>query len=288
MELTKDIKYDKELIQNESVKIDYSGSLYTNGSDEVYIVYGFDKEWKNTTYQKMDKTENCFSTTIQLSEYTDFNFCFKDSYNNWDNNNSCDYSLKIEVKKDSTSDLNALLDDILNETKTSKIETTPLEDSISKIQKISDTFDELFEETKTYDSVNEEIENTVSYFDALLDSIQAENTISNIQTAETLDLEKTFPEEFDSCVDTENVMTVEKTEDTVSSQIETITTSTQSDTESESPSLALITTSKHKNIFDFENLSPWYVFKKRVRLAFYKLIYVLPAFLFGEEDDSEN
>ena len=101
----------------------------------------------------MDKTENCFSTTIQLSEYTDFNFCFKDSYNNWDNNNSCDYSLKIEVKKDSTSDLNALLDDILNETKTSKIETTPLEDSISKIQKISDTFDELFEETKTYDSV---------------------------------------------------------------------------------------------------------------------------------------
>ena len=45
---------------------------------------------------------------------------------------------------------------------------------------------------------------------------------------------------------------------------------------------------KHKNIFEFENLSPWYVLKKRIRLAFYKLIYVLPAFLFGEEDDSEN
>ena len=53
-------------------------------------------------------------------------------------------------------------------------------------------------------------------------------------------------------------------------------------------SLSLITTSKKKSIFDFENLSPLYVLKKRIRLAFYKLIYVLPEFLFGEEDDSKN
>ena len=52
--------------------------------------------------------------------------------------------------------------------------------------------------------------------------------------------------------------------------------------------VAFVYGSLQGNIFDFENLSPWYVFKKRVRLAFYKLIYVLPAFLFGEEDDSEN
>ena len=92
MELTKEIKYDKELKQNESVKIDYSGDLFKKGSDEVYIVYGFDKDWKNTTYQKMDKSESGFSTTIQLLEYSDFNFCFKDSNDNWDNNNNSDYT----------------------------------------------------------------------------------------------------------------------------------------------------------------------------------------------------
>ena len=103
--------------------------------------------------------------------------------------------------------------------------------------------------------------------------------LSNTVSTESLDLEKTFPEEFVSNTITETTEKIEKIE-----KIET----TKDSSVSENSSLALITTSKHKNIFEFENLSPWYVLKKRIRLAFYKLIYVLPAFLFGEEDDSEN
>ena len=297
MELTKEIKYDKKLKQNESVRIDYSGNLFQNGSNDVYIVYGFDKDWKNTTYQKMNKLENCFSTSIQLLEYNDFNFCFKDSNDNWDNNNYSDYTLKIEEKENSTSDLNALLDDILNETQLKTEESTSLEDSISKIQKIADTFDGLFEDieqTKTSDLTNTEINDIAVHFDSLLDNVVLENPVSNVASVESLDLEKTFPEEFDFSVDTGTIVNIETKEDVTTSTITQIETQTeipqqsQVTTSSENSNLALVTTSKHKNIFNFENLSPWYVFKKRVRLAFYKLIYVLPAFLFGEEDDSEN
>ena len=297
MELTKEIKYDKELKQNESVRIDYSGNLFQNGSNDVYIVYGFDKDWKNTTYQKMDKLENCFSTSIQLLEYSDFNFCFKDSSDNWDNNNYSDYTLKIEEKENSTSDLNALLDDILNETQLKTEEPTSLEDSISKIQKIADTFDGLFEnveQTKTSDLTDKDVDDIAVHFDSLLDNVLLENPVSNVASVESLDLEKTFPEEFDFSVDTGTIVNIETKEDVTTSTITQIEPQTeipqqsQVTTSSENSNLALVTTSKHKNIFNFENLSPWYVFKKRVRLAFYKLIYVLPAFLFGEEDDSEN
>lgn len=289
MELTKDIKFDKELKQNESVKINYSGDLLKNGSNEIYIVFGFDKDWKNTTYQKMDKSENGFSTSIQLLEYNDFNFCFKDSNDNWDNNNHSDYTLKIEKKVGSTSDLNTLLDDILNETQI-KNDSTSIEDSISKIQKIADTFEQLFEDAET--TVSDSNNETIQHFDSLLDEIECETTISNVISTQSLDLEKTFPEEFDFCVDTGTVVNIETNEDEISSNVTLVESQVEmtptSQTTSEKSNLALTTTSKHKNIFDFDNLSPWYVFKKRVRLAFYKLIYVLPAFLFGEEDDSEN
>lgn len=281
MELTKDIKYDKNLKQNECVKIDYSGCLYENGSHEVYIVYGFDKDWKNTTYQKMDKLENCFSTSVQLLEYNDFNFCFKDSNDNWDNNNYSDYTLKIEEKSNLTTNLNSLLDDILNETKT-KNESNSLEESISKIQKIADSFDEIFEDSEV---VNSNLDNNqIQQFDSLLNEIETEVKISDTASAECLDLEKTFPQEFDFVINTENAEITENTILSVQTQAE-VESTTETATTSESPSLALTTTSKNKNIFDFENLSPWYILKKRIRLAFYKFLYILPAFLFGEDED---
>lgn len=267
MELTKEIIYDSDLIQNESFKLSYSGDLYKSGSEEVYIVFGFDKDWKNTTYQKMDKCENGFSTTINLLEYNEFNFCFKDSNDNWDNNNASDYHLCIEPKKDSTSDLNALLDDILNEAQAAEKETTPLEESILKIQRIQEKFDEIFADIEAEDF--------------------EENTTPLV--AEALDLEKAFPEEFTFSDEIESkISKLELTENNVDStisQIETKEETISSSSKQENTTLALTTTSKHKNIFEFDNLSPWYVFKKRVRLAFYKLIYVLPSFIFGEDED---
>ena len=280
MELTKEIKFNKELIKSQSVEIHYSGCLFANGSQEIYIVFGFDKDWKDTTYQKMDRTENGFSTTINLLDYNEFNFCFKDSNDNWDNNNNSDYHLKIEEKQNSTSDLNTLLDDILNEAQMTV--PSPLEESLLKIQKIQEKFDEIFAD------------------------IEREDFEENIISAESLDLEETFPAEYisDTSLETElpketiqKISEIKTFEPLKSEQPKesiqkvsniNINEPLKSEITEEQPSLALTTTSKHKNIFDFENLSPWYVFKKRVRLAFYKLIYVLPAFLFGEEDDSEN
>ena len=91
-----DIKFNRELTENEYCTITYSGSLFKNNSDLVSIVYGYGENWTHTREQKMTKTEEGFVVDIKLLENFDtFNFCFKNSYNQWDNNNSQNYSCPI-------------------------------------------------------------------------------------------------------------------------------------------------------------------------------------------------
>lgn len=279
MELTKEISYDKNLIQNNNFTLKYSGELFKNNSDEVFIVYGYDKDWKNTTEQKMEKQADCFSATINIQEFTEFNFCFKNSSNIWDNNNNSDYHLPI-IEQDNieiNSELNELLDQILNEVKTpiKQQETNEsFKETVSYFEKL---FDELFancEKTTESNEITEQItaevseEKNISYFEKLFDEL----FVNSNQVSESnvnLDLAETFPEEFEEIIpQTQSVIQEEQ-------EIQ------------DSTSLSLATT-KRKSIFAFENLSPLYVLGRRLRLAFYKLIYVLPAFLFGEEEDSEN
>lgn len=253
MELTKDIIFDENLIQNQTCNIKYSGKLFKENSEEVFIVYGFDKEWKQTTEQKMEKTDDGFSATIEIKEFDTFNFCFKNSLNVWDNNNYSDYTLPIEKEEISevNQQLNDLLDTILNEVKSpAKIDVTETED----------------------------YKNTVAYFENLFDELFADYEVE-AQTISNIDLEQTFPEQFSIESNEEPDFIQEAEIEAAKQELEEITSS---------PSLALTTTTKRKSIFAFENLSPLYVLKKRIRLALYKLVYVLPAFLFAEEDDNEN
>ena len=47
MELSKNIFFNTDkLIQNTKVKISYTGKLFQNQAEEVYLHYGFDNEWK--------------------------------------------------------------------------------------------------------------------------------------------------------------------------------------------------------------------------------------------------
>lgn len=283
MELTKEISYDKNLIQNNNFTLKYSGQLFQNNSEEVFIVYGYDKDWKNTTEQKMEKQQDCFSVNINIQEFDKFNFCFKNSLNIWDNNNGSDYHLPIIEQEniEFNSELNELLDQILNEVKTPSTEqksTQSFEETVSYFEKL---FDELFSNYQKSATVEENAEinvtNTqeekgqqdISYYEALFDELfvnsnQIEESVNN------LDLIETFPEEFETLIQPSNIEIKEEQEI------------------QDKSTLALTTTSKRKSIFAFENLSPLYVLGRRLRLAFYKLIYVLPAFLFGEEEDSEN
>lgn len=97
MELTKNIFFNTDkLIQNSKVKISYTGVFFENGSEEVYIHYGFGVSWDNLSEIKMERTELGFQTEIDLIESDTFNFCFRNGNDEWDNNNCQNYVFELE------------------------------------------------------------------------------------------------------------------------------------------------------------------------------------------------
>lgn len=97
MELTKNIFFNTDkLVANSTVKISYTGKLFQDHAEEVFIHYGFGLNWNNVSETKMEKTELGFQAEITLDDSECFNFCFNDGNNNWDNNNNQNYSFSIE------------------------------------------------------------------------------------------------------------------------------------------------------------------------------------------------
>lgn len=97
MELVKNIFFNTDkLFKNSKIKISYTGSLFENNSEEVYIHYGFGTNWDNVAESKMEKTELGFQTEIDLIDSDIFNFCFRDGNNCWDNNNCQNYVFELE------------------------------------------------------------------------------------------------------------------------------------------------------------------------------------------------
>ena len=97
MELSKNIFFNTDkLIENSKVKISYIGKLYQEDSEEVFIHYGFGGNWDNINDIQMNKTDLGFQAEIELLEGDSFNFCFKDSNNNWDNNEGENYIFPLE------------------------------------------------------------------------------------------------------------------------------------------------------------------------------------------------
>ena len=97
MELVKNIFFNTDkLVENSKVKISYTGKLFQDGSEEVYIHYGFGLNWDNLGEVKMEKTELGFQAEIELIESDTFNFCFRNNLNEWDNNDSENYIFPIE------------------------------------------------------------------------------------------------------------------------------------------------------------------------------------------------
>lgn len=97
MELSKNIFFNTDkLIENTKVKISYIGKLYQEASEEVFIHFGFGSNWDNINDIQMKKTDLGFQAEIELLEGDSFNFCFKDSNNNWDNNEGENYIFPLE------------------------------------------------------------------------------------------------------------------------------------------------------------------------------------------------
>ena len=97
MELVKNIFFNTDkLIENSNIKISYTGKLFENESEEVYVHYGFGNNWDNVNEIKMEKTELGFQAEIALISSDTLNLCFRNSNNEWDNNNSENYIFPIE------------------------------------------------------------------------------------------------------------------------------------------------------------------------------------------------
>lgn len=97
MELTKNIFFNTDkLIENTTVKISYTGKLFQEDSDKVFIHYGFGLDWNNLNEVEMQKTELGFQAEIELASFDTFNFCFNDGNNCWDNNNGQNFIFPIE------------------------------------------------------------------------------------------------------------------------------------------------------------------------------------------------
>ena len=97
MELTKNIFFNTDkLIENTTVKISYTGKLFQNSSEKVFIHYGFGLDWENLNEIEMEKTELGFQIEIELLDKGTFNFCVKNENDEWDNNNEENYIFAIE------------------------------------------------------------------------------------------------------------------------------------------------------------------------------------------------
>lgn len=97
MELVKNIFFNTDkIVENSKLKISYIGSLYQNASEEVFLHYGFGINWDNVTDVQMEKTELGFQCEIEIGEYDSLNLCFRNSNNEWDNNNGENYIFDIE------------------------------------------------------------------------------------------------------------------------------------------------------------------------------------------------
>lgn len=97
MELIKNIFFNTDkLTQNSKVKISYTGKLFQENSEEVYIHYGFGLLWENINEIKMEKTDLGFQAEIDLIDKETFNFCFKNELNVWDNNDNNNYIFELE------------------------------------------------------------------------------------------------------------------------------------------------------------------------------------------------
>ena len=97
MELVKNIFFNTDkLVENSKVKISYTGKLFDESNDAVYIHYGYGLQWDNVSEVEMIKTELGYQAEIQLLSSDCLNLCFRNSNNEWDNNDGQNYSFPIE------------------------------------------------------------------------------------------------------------------------------------------------------------------------------------------------
>ncbi len=98
MELVKNIFFNTDkIVQDSTVKISYVGTLFQNGSTDVYLHYGYGTNWDGVSEIKMEKTELGFQCEVGIGQTDLLNLCFRNSSNVWDNNEGQNYVFDVEA-----------------------------------------------------------------------------------------------------------------------------------------------------------------------------------------------
>lgn len=81
----------------QQVTILYNGLLSNSGAQQVYlhVGYGDANHWTHVADYPMNKIGWGWEKTITMEDDSRFNFCFKDSANNWDNNSGRNWSYEV-------------------------------------------------------------------------------------------------------------------------------------------------------------------------------------------------
>lgn len=81
--------------KGQPVRIEYRGLLANSGADSVWMHYGYDG-WSQVKDIPMVRTpEGNFSCVVEAEANNELNFCFKDSANNFDNNDGYNWSVPV-------------------------------------------------------------------------------------------------------------------------------------------------------------------------------------------------
>lgn len=87
------------LTLGERVTVKYNGLLAQAGAREVFLHrgYGHSQNWKSVSDLPMKRSDGIWEAQFEVDDGSRLNFCFKDHYENWDNNNGKNWSLEIHT-----------------------------------------------------------------------------------------------------------------------------------------------------------------------------------------------
>lgn len=262
MKITKDINFNSErLLKNEPFTINYSGNLFNQGSDEVFIKFGYGESWDNITELQMNKLDSGFSVEITPTEVNDFNFCFRNNNNVWDNNSYQNYSMPIEEKQEE-----------IQQQVEQKVETSPIvNDDVNNIENIleakiepiaNETKQENVEEISTPSECTERKSFNI---DAIIDEILNTEIVTPtpvqeqpVSYFEEHKVEKVTPNE--------NPVHVNKT----SLLVEDVLVPFYAD-ESNGQFLPV----------DTKSYSKFFTFRRKLKLALYRILHTIPKLITG-------
>ena len=243
MEFTRNIQFNANPAVGQDLTITYNGFL--GNSQELSIVYGYGDSWENTTETKMDKIENGFVSTINLLNYDTFNFCFKNSNNEWDNNSYCNYITPITpaVENVQSFDIDSLIEELL--------------EPIVNIEPVQEV--DVFAETEENLDLGYQLSNLISEADETPVELVEYSTLDEVLTATKIDdLDELIANELfentpDTDLENDNVQNiVSEVSDNVTSNIEQISVESNSEEINE-----IVKNNNEENVFEdfIKNLS---------------------------------